>query len=109
LWNGQADGFKKVSCTECRQIDLGPLHSTGAGMTTTGFHIEILYQGHTGKESLTGLPAGEVFSNPAERFEQAVLALKRIGRFGGVLGHRLFQQGIDGRLMFFEKPFQATR
>ena len=77
-------------------------------MTASGFYIEVLHQGHPGKEGLTGLPAGEVFRNPAERFKQAVLALKCIGRFRRMLGHGLFQQGIDGRLMLFEKPVQAT-
>ena len=69
-------------------------------MRAPGFYIKVLHQGYTGKEGLTGLPAGEVFSNPAERFEQAVLAFKRIGCFGGVLGHGLFQQCIDGHLAF---------
>ena len=108
LWLRQPDGRKEVGCAQIFQVDPGALHGAGCLVRTTRLDIEVFHQGYAGEESFTASQVREELGDPAEGFEDAVLAFECIGGGGRVVFHRELEQAIDRVSMFVEEALHPA-
>jgi len=76
-------------------------------MKATALDVEVFHQNHTGEETLRRRQV-ERLGDPAERFEQGILAFQAVSGFGCPSFGSHFQQGIDGSAMFFDETFHSA-